>query len=78
MIASEQVPTREEPFLHGWQWVYKPLNWVAAELAAVWRLEFLPVTYREAFAFGLRAWLACMLALYLSFCSKSTSRYGLD
>ncbi len=31
------------------------------------RFEFLPVARREAFGFGLRAWLACMLALYLSF-----------
>jgi hypothetical protein len=67
MIASEQIRTREGPFLHGWQWACKGLNWVAAELAATSRFEFLPASWREAFGFGLRAWLACMLSLYLAF-----------
>ncbi len=43
------------------------MTWAAAELAAVARFEFLPVAWREAFGFGLRSWLACMLALYTSF-----------
>jgi uncharacterized membrane protein YccC len=37
------------------------------ELAATLRFEFLPASYRDAFGFGLRAWFACMLALYLAF-----------
>ena len=40
---------------------------MVGEVAAAARFEFLPVSLREAFGFGLRAWLACMLALYLSF-----------
>ncbi|HEX4139197.1 MAG TPA: FUSC family protein [Candidatus Methylacidiphilales bacterium] len=31
------------------------------------RFEFLPVGWRDAFGFGLRNWLACMLALYTAF-----------
>jgi len=67
MIVSEQLRAREGPFLHGWQWACKGLIWVAAELAAAARFEFLPASLREAFGFGLRAWLACMLSLYLAF-----------
>ena len=67
MIASGQLRTREGPFSHGWQRARAGLDWAAAELAAVWRFEFLPASWREAFGFGLRAWLACMLALYLAF-----------
>ena len=67
MIVSEQIRIREGPFSHVWQRASTVLHWVAAELAAAARLEFLPAAYRDAFGFGLRAWLACMLALYLSF-----------
>ena len=43
------------------------LDRAGAEAAAVARLEFLPAPWREAFIFGLRGWLASMLALYLAF-----------
>jgi len=42
-------------------------DFAAVELTAALRFEFLPATYRDAFGFGLRAWLACMIALYLAF-----------
>ena len=67
MIVPEQSRTREGAFPQGLLWGYQGLNWVVAELAAAVRFEFLPVALRDAFAFGLRAWLACVLALYLSF-----------
>jgi uncharacterized membrane protein YccC len=47
--------------------VERGLTWAAGELSAVARLEFLPAASRDAFGYGLRAWLACMLALYASF-----------
>ncbi len=54
-------------FRESWRWGYVAYEWAAAELAALWRFEFLPASWREPFAFGLRAWFACMLALYLAF-----------
>src|SRR5579875_1752933 len=67
MIVSEQIRIHEGPFSHVWQRASIGIHWVAAELAAAARFEFVPAAYRDAFGFGLRAWLACMLALYLSF-----------
>lgn len=67
MIPNAQSRTWSVPFTQSWGGVLCGFNWVAAELAAVLRFEFLPAAYRDAFGFGLRAWLACMLALYLSF-----------
>ncbi len=67
MIASEQLRPLEGPISDGWKWARNGLGWAAATLAAALRLEFLPASQREPFAFGVRAWLACMLALYLSF-----------
>src|SRR5271170_7455301 len=43
------------------------LDRIGVEVAAVSRLEFLPEAQRESFAFALRGWVACMLALYLAF-----------
>lgn len=45
----------------------RALNWAAGEVTAVARFEFLPVAWRDAFGFGLRNWLACVLALYTAF-----------
>ena len=67
MIQSAEFETSSVPFRQVWRLARNGLIWAAGEAAAFWRFEFLPVSKREAFAFGLRAWLACMLALYLSF-----------
>lgn len=67
MIQSAQSQTYIGPFFQIWRWARTGVDFAAVELAAVLRLEFLPVSLREAFSFGLRAWLACMLALYLAF-----------
>jgi uncharacterized membrane protein YccC len=67
MIQSAQLETDGVPLCQAWRLARGGLTWAAGEVAAVLRFEFLPVSWREAFAFGLRAWLACMLALYLSF-----------
>ena len=67
MVPNAQSQSWSVPFTQGWRWAHLGLNWVAAELAAAARFEFLPASYRDAFGFGLRAWLACMLALFLSF-----------
>lgn len=60
MTGSGQSRAWSAPITQSW-------DWAATELIAVSRFEFLPASLREPFAFGLRAWLACMLALYLSF-----------
>ncbi len=67
MIQSAQLEIDNVPHRQVWRFARNGLIWVAGEVAAVLRFEFLPVSWREAFGFGLRAWLACMLALYLSF-----------
>lgn len=67
MIQSAQLETDSAPLGRIWRLARNGLNWAAGEVAAVSRFEFLPVAWREPFGFGLRAWLACMLALYLSF-----------
>jgi uncharacterized membrane protein YccC len=65
MIESAQFETG--PFRQAWRLARTGLIWTAGEVASASRFEFLPVAWRERFGFGLRAWLACMLALYLSF-----------
>jgi uncharacterized membrane protein YccC len=67
MIQPAQLETDSEPLRQAWRLTRSGLIWAMGEVAAVWRFEFLPVSWREAFGYGLRAWLACMLALYLSF-----------
>jgi len=67
MIRTAQLQACEGPFCRSWQWARSGFDFTTAELVAVWRFEFLPASWRDAFGFGIRAWLACMLALYLSF-----------
>jgi uncharacterized membrane protein YccC len=67
MIQSAQLETDSVHLRQAWRLARNGLIWAASEMAAIWRYEFLPVSLREVFGFGLRAWLACMLALYLSF-----------
>ena len=43
------------------------LDWVFDELGAIYRLEFMPEAWRPAFAFAVRSWSACMLALWIAF-----------
>jgi uncharacterized membrane protein YccC len=66
MIQSAEIDTGSVPQA-AWRFSRNGLIWAGGEVAAFSRFEFLPVSWREAFGFGLRAWLACMLALYLSF-----------
>ena len=61
------MPASGDTIPYRWGWISQGLRLLTAEWTAVWQLEFLPVAWRDAFGFGLRAWLACMLALYLSF-----------
>ena len=67
MIPSAQLDTGSVPSRQAWRLSRNGLIWAAGEVVAFSRFEFLPVAWREPFGFGLRAWLACMLALYLSF-----------
>jgi len=67
MIRSARYRAWSGPFCQGWQRVRAGLGCAAAEVGSALRFEFLPVARREAFAFGLRSWVACMLALYLAF-----------
>ena len=67
MIQSTQLDAGSVPFRRAWRLARNGLIWTATEVVAASRFEFLPVSWRDAFGFGLRAWLACMLALYLCF-----------
>ncbi len=42
-------------------------HFVWGEFVALYQLEFLPETWRPAFGFAVRNWLACVVALYLAF-----------
>ena len=67
MIPRDEANARQLPFLIGWRGAVGQMEGWIAELIAVLRLEFLPPPWRDAFGFGLRAWFACVLALYLAF-----------
>jgi len=67
MTQSAQSQTSTGPFCQTRQWARVGFDFTAVELAAALRFEFLPASYRDAFGFGLRAWIACMLALYVAF-----------
>ncbi len=67
MIRFAPFRTWSGPFCQGWRGTRIGLGWTAAESASALRFEFLPVSWRDPFAFGLRSWLACMLSLYLAF-----------
>ncbi len=67
MIHSVPSPASCGPLRQCWRGARIGLDWMAAEFASALRLEFLPASRREPLAFGLRSWLACILALYLAF-----------
>jgi len=67
MTQSTSFRTWSGPFWQCRRWACLWIEWTATELAAAAKFEFLPVSWREPFGFGLRNWLACMLALYLAF-----------
>ena len=77
MIRSAQFQTCSGPLCQCWRGACNGINWAAAELVTAVRFEFLPASWREPFAFGLRSWLACMLGRRRLSFANSIERHAL-
>jgi uncharacterized membrane protein YccC len=67
MIERAEAPASKVTLPVGLRNALGVIGGLVVELIAALRLEFLPPFWRDAFGFGLRAWFACVLALYLAF-----------